>query len=100
MTQTVRTDSLRDHECAAEHCSRMIPKVKLMCPAHWAKVPKALQRNLADAFAAWRRGADGGGTTSDMIAANRKLVADLRRAQRACVDAVGYVRVDCPDANR
>lgn len=41
------------HECPAPGCKTEVSAAKLMCPAHWAQVPKPLQTEV---YAAWDRG--------------------------------------------
>lgn len=41
------------HKCAAPNCERQIIDGLLMCPAHWARVPYALQRAV---HRTWRSG--------------------------------------------
>jgi len=45
---------MTDHECAAEGCTARIGLSMLMCRRHWAKVPRALQREV---YRQWNRGA-------------------------------------------
>ena len=41
------------HACHAVGCSREIPPILLLCPAHWKLVPQAIRFRV---FAAYRKG--------------------------------------------
>lgn len=59
------------HTCKAPNCPAQIPTALLMCPRHWAQVPRTIQlrvtaswralccaRPSQDAYAKWRTAAD------------------------------------------
>jgi hypothetical protein len=43
------------HECAVPNCGRRISLEFLMCPGHWAQVPRDLQRKVYTCWQAWRK---------------------------------------------
>jgi hypothetical protein len=64
------------HCCRAPGCVVVITTNKLMCPGHWARVPKAQREELAEAFFRWQRAEEFG------------TVKALRAAQQACIDSL------------
>lgn len=40
----------KPHECHAIGCSKSVPPKMLMCSAHWALVPRELQRQVWSAY--------------------------------------------------
>lgn len=71
-----RPDSSRPpagtHQCPGPGCTILVPSRQLMCPQHWYRVPRALQR------AVWTTWADGAG-------------AGTRAHAQACIAAVRAV---------
>lgn len=47
------------HNCTAVGCKLIISTAKLMCPAHWGKVPADLQREVYATFRAYEKACDG-----------------------------------------
>lgn len=43
------------HDCAVPGCGRQISLAFLMCPAHWAMVPRALQQRVYSAWRVWQK---------------------------------------------
>lgn len=60
-----------DHLCAAEQCQIVISEQFLMCPAHWRRVPKPLQRRI---YREWRNGRP----TTDYTRTVREAVEKLK----------------------
>jgi hypothetical protein len=44
------------HTCKAPDCTRQIPDSLLMCPRHWAQVPRNIQIRVTGAWRALGRG--------------------------------------------
>lgn len=74
-------DQWGTHTCRAPGCRVVIGKSKLLCPGHWARVPKELRDNLTAIFHRWECGAD-------TIEAGRLTVRSMRDAQQACIDSL------------
>jgi hypothetical protein len=63
------------HECPAPACTERADPDKLMCPGHWAQVPKPFRRAV---WIAWNRGAGAGNPAH--VAAARAAIAAVSRA--------------------
>ena len=65
------------HQCPVAGCDARIKRRLLMCFSHWLQVPRSLQREVTEAFLAWRREPRDIGR-----------MAALRLAQAAAIDSV------------
>lgn len=74
-------DQWGTHTCRAPGCRVVIGKSKLMCPGHWARVPRMYRDALARVFRQWQRGAD-------TFEGGRLIVRALREAQQHCIDSI------------
>jgi hypothetical protein len=62
------------HMCPAGPCQRQVERDKLMCPAHWQRVPRPVQNAV---HATWRGGAGEGS-----LAHHSAMTAAVRAASR------------------
>lgn len=62
------------HLCPARHCRARVPADKLMCPVHWAKVPRPMREAV---WSTWRKG--GGGTRAHAAAVRAAIAAVTRQ---------------------
>lgn len=61
------------HDCPVRGCKITgLPHHILMCPAHWSRVPRALQRLV---YGAWARAALAGGTARHLQACENAIAA-------------------------
>lgn len=44
--------------CSVPGCWHAIPRNRLLCAAHWAHVPKVLQKRITEEYDEWRRTGD------------------------------------------
>lgn len=65
-----------NHPCRAPGCPRILPYHLLMCPPHWRRVPRPVQREV---YAAWREVQEQGGALTDRyLQAVEAAIASLR----------------------
>lgn len=64
------------HECPVPVCRVQVDPSRLMCPPHWAQVPKPIRRAV---WIAWNRGA-GAGTPAHLAAMRAAITAVSRAA--------------------
>jgi hypothetical protein len=62
------------HQCPGPNCNEQVDPSRLMCPAHWAQVPKPVRRAV---WITWNHGTGAGAPTHR--AATRLAVAIVRR---------------------
>lgn len=71
--------------CPVANCGAAIPHTRLMCPAHWRRVPKDLAAEVNDAYRAWLKAL----RTEDLsLESVRQAGNRLTLAQHAAIRAV------------
>lgn len=82
------------HKCHAQECGMEVHPSKLMCPAHWKRVPSEIQKAVCDAYSTGQYH-EGNRPSKEWLKAARAAIISVAPPCPVCSGAGGSMHRNC-----